>query len=256
MSAVLSISAVDPATDQITVTAHGLNTGDGPAAVYTPDGAIPGGLAAVTDYWVIKVDANTLKLASSSSNAVAGTAIDITDAGSGTLQLLLGLPYRRNTTYAVKSQLKSADLNAIQDSLVALWNGAHAAETLSIPASAVGMDDSTASFTRGAGSMVWLAGHNAVASVPLAKGERIQGVRAYVADTSGSTIGVSLASTDHTGTVTPIAGATSSGAGGAQTLTFPSGFPADVGGALSLQFTTAGSGTLTVYSVEIDYDHP
>lgn len=123
----LTISAVNPTNDELTITAHGLNNGDGPAAIYTPiganpAGAIPGGLAAVTDYWVIVVDANTVKLATSSANALAGTAIDITSAGSGTLELLVGLPFRRARTYTSGSQVKSVDLDTIQDDLIALWN--------------------------------------------------------------------------------------------------------------------------------------
>lgn len=123
MGTALTISAVNPTNDELTIAGHGLNTGDGAAAIYTPDGGtIPGGLAEVTDYFAIVIDANTLKLASSSANALAGTAIDITSAGSGTLLLLLGIPYRRATTYAAKSQVKSVDLDAMQDNLTVLWN--------------------------------------------------------------------------------------------------------------------------------------
>lgn len=93
---VYSITAVDAGTDQLTITGHGFTTGDGFAAIFSPDGgALPGGLAAVTDYWVIVVDPNTVQLAASSADAISGTEIDITSAGSGTLQLLRGLPYRR-----------------------------------------------------------------------------------------------------------------------------------------------------------------
>lgn len=45
---------------------------------------LPAGLAAATDYYVIKVTDTTIKLATSYANAVAGTAINITDAGTGT----------------------------------------------------------------------------------------------------------------------------------------------------------------------------
>ena len=45
---------------------------------------LPAGLAAATDYYVIKVTDTTCKLATSYANAVAGTQIDITDAGTGT----------------------------------------------------------------------------------------------------------------------------------------------------------------------------
>jgi hypothetical protein len=115
--------AANAATDQITIAGHGLVTGDGPAAVRNVGGALPGGLVALTDYWVIRVDANTLKLATSNSNALAGTAIDLTTTGSGTNLLEIGIPYRRPRTYvAGVSQIKSADLNANFDS----WSSLHA----------------------------------------------------------------------------------------------------------------------------------
>ncbi len=45
---------------------------------------LPGGLATSTDYYIIPVDAAHYKLATTWANAVAGTAIDIIDAGVGT----------------------------------------------------------------------------------------------------------------------------------------------------------------------------
>lgn len=45
---------------------------------------LPAGLALATDYYVIRVSDTTFKLATSYANAVAGTAINITDAGTGT----------------------------------------------------------------------------------------------------------------------------------------------------------------------------
>jgi hypothetical protein len=117
----LTITAVDTTTRRLTVPAHGLNTGDGPVAIINTGGALPSGLLPVTDYWVIVVDANTIQLASSVANALAGAAITFTDNGSGTQTLGIGLPYRRPRTYAQLSQLKSVDLNAIFDVLIALW---------------------------------------------------------------------------------------------------------------------------------------
>lgn len=111
----------DSTTDQITIVGHGLLTGAGPAGIYNFDGALPTGSPAInstTDYWLIKVDNDHLKIATSSSNALAGTAIDITANGSGTHRLYLGLPTRRNRTYAAGSQVFSADLNAYSDGLV------------------------------------------------------------------------------------------------------------------------------------------
>lgn len=45
---------------------------------------LPGGLATATDYYFIKVSDSTFKLATSYANAIAGTQIDITSAGTGT----------------------------------------------------------------------------------------------------------------------------------------------------------------------------
>lgn len=69
---------VTPAADTITITAHGFVTGLKVALTGTN---LPGGLSA-TNYWVIVVDANTIKLATSLANASAGTAVDITSAGT------------------------------------------------------------------------------------------------------------------------------------------------------------------------------
>lgn len=72
------------ALGELTITAHGLNTGDGPVQL-TTTGTLPTGLALATNYWVIKFDANTIQLATSLANAFAGTVIVLSTAGSGTM---------------------------------------------------------------------------------------------------------------------------------------------------------------------------
>lgn len=67
--------------DTLTVTAHGWVTGLKGQASTT--GGLPTGLSTSTDYFVIVVDANTIKLADSLVHAVAGTQLDITSAGTG-----------------------------------------------------------------------------------------------------------------------------------------------------------------------------
>lgn len=80
-------TAVDPGTDQITVTAHGYV--DGEAVVYSNGGGTSiTGLTTGTTYYVIVVDANTVKLATTKANALAGTAIDITADGVGAAHTL------------------------------------------------------------------------------------------------------------------------------------------------------------------------
>jgi hypothetical protein len=71
------------ATDVISCAGHGYSDLD---IVRTTNsgGALPGGLAVDTDYWIIYIDANTFKLASTYGNAKADVAVDITSAGTGT----------------------------------------------------------------------------------------------------------------------------------------------------------------------------
>lgn len=71
----------DPVTDQLTISAHGYKVGLKGQVSTTL--TLPGGLAAATDYFVIVIDANTIKLATTHANALAGIAIDITTAGTG-----------------------------------------------------------------------------------------------------------------------------------------------------------------------------
>lgn len=135
MGAAKLITNVDPATDTLTSVAHGLNTGDGFLAIFTPDaaGVIPAGLAAVTSYWLIRTGADTFKLATSSVNAFLGTAIDITTAGAGALYLMQGLPYRVPMLAAVGAEVKSANDNAAWAAIVDLWNVLTAQASSSFP---------------------------------------------------------------------------------------------------------------------------
>ena len=55
------VFTADNATEIFTAVAHGLQTGDGPFQVSNAGGALPAGLTAVTDYWFIRIDADTFK---------------------------------------------------------------------------------------------------------------------------------------------------------------------------------------------------
>jgi len=74
---------VSVADDEITETAHGYETGEGPIRLTNSGGALPAGLAVDTNYRIIRVDADTLKFATSRANALAGTDVDITAAAGG-----------------------------------------------------------------------------------------------------------------------------------------------------------------------------
>lgn len=73
---------VNLTNEQLAVPSHGLTTGL--KGQLTTTGTLPTGLSLATDYFVIAVDDNTIKLATSLDNANAGTAVNITGYGSGT----------------------------------------------------------------------------------------------------------------------------------------------------------------------------
>lgn len=73
-------------TTNLVAAAHGLQNGDGPIRL-TSTGAPPTGLALATDYYVILVDANTFKLATSLANAYAGVAVVMSTNGTGVNQI-------------------------------------------------------------------------------------------------------------------------------------------------------------------------
>ena len=75
--------AVDLTTEIVTVSSHGFVTGDRIIA----KGSLPVGLTSGSTYYVIKTDANNLKFATTQANALAGTAINLTDYGAGTCTL-------------------------------------------------------------------------------------------------------------------------------------------------------------------------
>jgi microcystin-dependent protein len=74
----------------VTLSSHGFISGD---SIYlTTTGALPTGLTANTLYYVIFVDANTFRLASSYANAIAGTALNTSGTQSG-VHTLYHCPY-------------------------------------------------------------------------------------------------------------------------------------------------------------------
>lgn len=79
----------DPTTDQLAATAHGRSTGDGPVQ-FTTTTTLPAPLQLLTDYWLVKVDADHVKVATTFENSIDSvpTTIDLTDAGTGTHKLV------------------------------------------------------------------------------------------------------------------------------------------------------------------------
>jgi hypothetical protein len=89
----------DASTDVITYTSTAnipSNLLTGTRVRLTTTTTLPAGLALATDYYVIRVSDATCKLATSYANAIAGTAINITDAGTGTHTMSWLLPRYTN----------------------------------------------------------------------------------------------------------------------------------------------------------------
>ena len=101
-SITVTAANVNPTTDIFTVT-RSFITGE-KITITSADPPAP--LAAGTEYWVIRVSDTTIKLASTLANAYAGTAIDLTDAGTGAHTV---------TLYSIRVQVYQQEL---QDSRV------------------------------------------------------------------------------------------------------------------------------------------
>lgn len=78
---VVPSSDISVADDTFTKTAHGLYTGL--KGQFTTDDTLPTGIAATTDYFIIVVSSSVFKVATTYNNAIAGTAVNITNAGVG-----------------------------------------------------------------------------------------------------------------------------------------------------------------------------
>ncbi|WP_392533892.1 DUF4347 domain-containing protein [Nostoc sp. C117] len=78
-----STGAVDLANDKINSANHNLTTGQRVKYSRGSDGTAIGGLTEGQDYYVIVVDSNNIKLATSEANASNGMAINLTTVGTG-----------------------------------------------------------------------------------------------------------------------------------------------------------------------------
>ena len=87
----------DAASDVITCS-QAYDTGSR-IRVSNAGGALPGGLTAGVDYYAINIGSTTMKVATSYVNAIAGTAVNITDAGTGTHRLYADIVNNMDITH-------------------------------------------------------------------------------------------------------------------------------------------------------------
>lgn len=82
------ITSVNATLNTLTKVDHELRSGDGPVRL-TTTGTLPGGLSLETNYWIVKVDDDNIKLSDTYTRSGGGnianpiTALDLNDAGTG-----------------------------------------------------------------------------------------------------------------------------------------------------------------------------
>ena len=103
-------SNVNTTNNTITISSHGLSTGD-PIYYYAASNAI-GGLNNSSLYFTIATDSNTIKLATTAANATAGTAISLTSAPSSdtTQYIYQGVNIQTDIIYSVAHGLQSGEI--------------------------------------------------------------------------------------------------------------------------------------------------
>ncbi|MDA9824248.1 hypothetical protein N9D03_01270 [Alphaproteobacteria bacterium] len=102
---------VTTGTDTIVDGQHGFTTGDAVTYTVPAGGTVLGGLTSGTVYYVIRADADSYKLASSYANAVAGTAIDITNQQIGQITKTIAA-HNNVETYALAAGMNTILINA------------------------------------------------------------------------------------------------------------------------------------------------
>lgn len=263
----ITITAVDTGTETLTAVAHGLVTGDR-TRVRNVDGALPTGLSPSTDYFAIRVDADNLRLATSNALALAGTAINLTGAGSGTNKLEYGLPYCIPTIVAAPlTQVRSADANGEWAALAALhqfltggsqsiWTAR--GRTTTVIRSCFG--EAAQSGSAGPSAAIWrlsVAGTLVIRLPELPVGSRMLAVRLRAKDGTASPITATVVG-DVDGTRTTIGAPTVTGGTNTLQTIAVTGLSTTVaaGTAYLLVASTTGANTTDYYRVEVDYDQP
>lgn len=120
-------------SDLFTLAAHGMATGDGPYRLTTTLADLPLNLLVDTDYWIIKLTADTFQLATSYANAIAETEVAFDDNGTGVHTL------QRDANDVLMAQLKQGLNNVAGKNFTAVQTaGAGDTDYLTITASAAG----------------------------------------------------------------------------------------------------------------------
>lgn len=129
----VTISAVANASETFTAVAHGMATGDGPYRLTNSGGGLPSGTAVDTNYWIIRLTADTFQLATTYANAIAETELLIASDGTGTHTV------QRDANDVIVAQLVDR-LNSVvgNNYIAAQVTGAGDTDTMTVTADAAG----------------------------------------------------------------------------------------------------------------------
>lgn len=136
---------------------------------------LPGGLATATDYYVIRLSNTTFSLATTYANAVASTAINITDAGTGT----------HTVTWLLPRYTNGAGLNAM------FFNPAATALGAATPNLSIGYTNSSQVASRATPTVLPVGKSAASNSHILYTGSTAAGKYLYAVPRQGSDAGIS-----------------------------------------------------------------
>lgn len=165
----------------------------------------------------------------------------------------MALPTSRNTTYAAGSQVKSADLDDIQDQIIALEAHRHDDRVLVI-------GPPQAAFAAGASDEYIASGGAAETfklEIPLLVGDQIKSIDCYVKGGGGTTHTARLwEETNTAGTRTDKGSVTITNDTNFQTRTInPTDYTLATGKRSYVSFE-AGAAGLRVYSIQVTYNRP
>lgn len=274
----ITVTVVTTGTDTLTATAHGLLTGDR-FRLRNVGGALPAAtpaLAAVTDYFAIKVDANNIKVSDTNAHALANTNIvDLTSTGSGTTIIEYGLPYCVPRIAAALTQVFPADDNAAWAALVAmyglltgqpqsLWSQVALAvpffdttvRTRQVPFAASGPYSASVLQLVTPGNLGWQV------EIPMNVGEQILEIRITILSAASSVWKTTLGTNVASGAISSITEVASSagvtGDGSRQVITLTGQTTKVVSGTsywAILNFVS-GTGNPNIKLIEVDYNRP
>lgn len=235
----ITISNVSTANSTITATAHKLLTGT--KLTYAKVGATAiTGLSDATAYYVITIDADTFKLASSLANAQAGTAIALTGTGSSS-QTFTGDTATATATIA-SGAVSTLTVSGVGSAYSAAPIVTINEPRLTIPTSGITASTDTIAYTahgQAAGAALVYKNGGSTAAAGLTDGTT------YYVAIAGRT--ANAFEVKATNTTAAVAAPLISGTGGAGTFSCTSGTLA-VGDRVTITGTNTGTGTITGYA--------